>query len=197
MLLTCYSLQQYFWISIVLKSRYLLVPHKENHYFGDQKAFHVGHVASLLQITDIYCILVSAVWLWGNKSWELRSFSVWIFWPENVEVYDKYNGCSLYSTVKVLILSHISVWRRGLKISRSWCWNIWSRSSIWSLRNSWKLKAIVSSRWSPQRWSLPRWSPSSWVQEDGISSFQLLHAGRALRMIRLAKLLSLIRFSYW
>ena len=36
-----------------------------------------------------------------------------------MEVYDKYNGCSLYSTVKVLILSHISVWRLGLKISRS------------------------------------------------------------------------------
>ena len=29
--------------------------------------------------------------------------------------------------------------------------------------------------------------------EDGFSSFQLLHAGRALRILRLAKLLSLIR----
>ena len=59
--------------------------------------------------------------LWRNKSWELRSFSVWNFWPGNVrcQVYDKYYSCSLYSTVKVLILSHISVWRLGLKISRS------------------------------------------------------------------------------
>ena len=32
------------------------------------------------------------------------------------------------------------------------CWNIWSRSSIWSLRNSWKLKEIVSSRWYPSSW---------------------------------------------
>ena len=30
-------------------------------------------------------------------------------------------------------------------------------------------------------------------QEDGLSSFQILHAGRALRILRLAKLLSLIR----
>ena len=29
--------------------------------------------------------------------------------------------------------------------------------------------------------------------EDGLSSFQILHAGRALRILRLAKLLSLIR----
>ena len=35
------------------------------------------------------------------------------------QVYDKYYSCSFYSTVKVLILSHISVWRLGLKISRS------------------------------------------------------------------------------
>ena len=139
--------------------------------------------------------------LWRNKSWELRSFSVWNFWPGNVrcQVYDKYYSCSLYSTVKVLILSHMGVWRLGLKISQS-CPVLKYLVSIVNMiviRNSWKLKAIVSSRWSPQRWSLPRWSPSSWVQEDGISSFQLLHAGRALRMIRLAKLLSLIRFSYW
>ena len=31
------------------------------------------------------------------------------------------------------------------------------------------------------------------LQEDGLSSFQILHAGRALRILRLAKLLSLIR----
>ena len=105
-----------------------------------------------------------------------------------MEVYDKYNGCSLYSTVKVLILSHISVWRLGLKISRS-CPVLKYLVSI--------VNMIVKEQLKIERNCFIKMiSIKLIVQEDGISSFQLLHAGRALRMIRLAKLLSLIRFSY-
>ena len=35
--------------------------------------------------------------------------------------------------------------------------------------------------------------PFDLQEEDDMSSFQILHAGRALRILRLAKLLSLIR----
>ena len=46
-----------------------------------------------------------------------------------------------------------------------------------------------------QRWSITRLFhlPLSFLSQEYAESFQILHAGRALRILRLAKLLSLVR----
>ena len=60
----------------------------------------------ICEVTKVGNYVVLVCEIFGLKMW-------------TCQVYDKYYSCSLYSTVKVLILSHISVWRLGLKISRS------------------------------------------------------------------------------
>ena len=120
------------------------------------------------------------------------------------------------ASVKVLMLSHMGVWRLGVKISRSW--NIWSRKdshgitkcfpSIWSLRNSWKLKEVVSSRWSLSSWLFrktesrvssccTRGGLSGWSGWQSCLVWSGLHIDIWSSLIRCAPDQTLIRFSYW